>query len=172
MNDEQRKLVEDNHNLIYAMLHKYNLSIDEYYDVAAIGLCKAAIMFDAEKRYLFSTYACVVMENELKLVFRHNTNGKSIPLDKLTYYQSVISDSDGKEIERLSFIPDNVDVESEVMTNEVAKRVYSTLSEQDRRIIHMFELGYKQKEIAKNVGCSQPHISRIKTKIIKLLKED
>ena len=32
--------------------------------------------------------------------------------------------------------------------------------------------GLTQKEIAKNVGCSQPHISRIKTKIIKLLKED
>ena len=172
MNDEQRKLVEDNHNLIYAFLHKYNLSIDEYYDVAAIGLCKAAIMFDKKKECTFSTYAYLVMLTELKLVFRHNTNGRAIPLDKLTYYQSIISNGDGKEIERLSFIPDNVDVESEVMTNETFKQVYGTLSEQDRRIIHMFELGYKQKEIAKNVGCSQSYISKIKTKIIKLLKED
>lgn len=57
MNDEQRKLVENNHNLIYAILHKYNLPIDEYYDVAAIGLCKAAITFDAEKDiYLVPTH--------------------------------------------------------------------------------------------------------------------
>lgn len=172
MNDEQRKLVEDNHNLIYAFLHKYNLSIDEYYDVAAIGLCKAAIMFDKKKECTFSTYAYLVMLTELKLVFRYNTSRKAIPLDKLTYYQSIISNGDGKEIERLSLIPDNVDVESEVMTNETFKQVYSILSEQDRRIIHMFKLGYKQKEIAKNVGCSQSYISKIKAKIIKLLKED
>lgn len=172
MNDEQRKLVEDNHNLIYAFLHKYNLSIDEYYDVAAIGLCKAAIMFDKKKGYIFSTYAYLVMLTELKIVFRHNTRRKAIPLDKLTYYQSIISNGDGKETELLDIIPDNTDIEADIIANETFKQVYSTLSEQDRRIIHMFELGYKQKEIAKNVGCSQSYISKIKTKIIKLLKED
>ena len=172
MNDEQRKLVEDNHNLIYAILHKYNLPIDEFYDVAAIGLCKAAITFDAEKGYLFSTYACVVIKNELKLVFRRNASERAIPFDKLTYYQSVISDGDGKETELLDIISGNTDIEADIIANETFKRVYSTLSEQDRRIIHMFELGYKQNEIAKNVGYSQPYVSRIKKKIVKLLEED
>ena len=43
MTDEQEKLVLNNENLIYHILKKYNLSVDEYYDVGVIGLCKEAI---------------------------------------------------------------------------------------------------------------------------------
>lgn len=172
MNDEQRKLVEDNHNLIYAILHKYNLPIDEFYGVAAIGLCKAAITFDVEKGYLFSTYACVVIKNELKLVFRRNASERAIPFDKLTYYQSVISDGDGKETELLDIIPDNTDIEADIIANETIKQVYGKLSERDRRVFDLLILGHGQKEIGNIVGYSQPYISRIKSKIVKLLKED
>ena len=42
LNEYQQKYAEQNHNLIYGILNDKNLSIDEYYDVAAIGLCKAA----------------------------------------------------------------------------------------------------------------------------------
>mgnify|MGYP001317500519 CR=1 FL=1 len=40
--DEASELVEENHNLIYSLLHKCHLNIEEWYDIAAIGLCKAA----------------------------------------------------------------------------------------------------------------------------------
>ena len=49
LNDEQRKLVADNHNLIYQYLIDNNLPQDEYYDIAAIGLCKAALKYDTAK---------------------------------------------------------------------------------------------------------------------------
>lgn len=172
MNDEQRKLVEDNHNLIYACLRKYNLSIDEYYDVVAIGLCKAAITFDEKSECAFSTYAYLLMQHEIDMVFRHNTRKRAIPLDQITYYQNVISDSDGKETERLRFISDNVDIESEVIANDSIKQVRSKLKERDRIVFDLLALDYRQKEIGKIIGCSQPHISRIKRKIIKLLEED
>ena len=55
LNDEQRKLVEDNHNLIYQYLIDNKLPQDEYYDIAAIGLCKAALKYDTSKG-AFSTY--------------------------------------------------------------------------------------------------------------------
>ena len=42
---EQQKLVTDNHNLIYSLANAKNIDLDEYYDVLAIGLCKAAITF-------------------------------------------------------------------------------------------------------------------------------
>ena len=45
----QQKMVEENHNLIYGMAHKYKINLDEYYDVLAIGLCKAAMTFDETK---------------------------------------------------------------------------------------------------------------------------
>ena len=172
MNDEQRKLVENNHNLIYAILHKYNLPIDEYYDVAAIGLCKAAITFDVEKGYLFSTYAYAVIKAELGIVFRRNTSKRAIPFNKLTYYQNVISDGDGKETEWLDIIPDNTDIEADVIANETIKQISSKLKERDKIVFDLLVSGCKQKEISKIIGYSQPYVSRIKAKIIKLLKED
>ena len=58
-------LIEENHNLIYSYLHKMRLDIEEYYDLAAIGLCKAANNFDETKGFKFSTYAYRCMNNEV-----------------------------------------------------------------------------------------------------------
>lgn len=42
MTDYQRQLVTDNHNLIYRFLQKEKLNMEDWYDLAAIGMCKAA----------------------------------------------------------------------------------------------------------------------------------
>ena len=68
LNDEQRKLVADNHNLIYQYLIDNNLPQDEYYDIAAIGVCKAAMGYDASKGINFST--CV--HKLILLILSHN----------------------------------------------------------------------------------------------------
>lgn len=64
LNDEQRKLVADNHNLIYQYLIDNNLPQDEYYDIAAIGLCKAALKYDTSKG-AFSTYVYKAIKNNI-----------------------------------------------------------------------------------------------------------
>ena len=68
MTREAQRLVENNHNLIYKFLRNHNLE-DDWYDVAAIGLCKAANNYNSDK-YEFSfknyhfglgfRYACFV----------------------------------------------------------------------------------------------------------------
>lgn len=63
--DEQRKLVEENHNLIYSFLYSNQFSLEEHYDVAAIGLCNAAINFNPNKGYSFTTYAYKVMMSKI-----------------------------------------------------------------------------------------------------------
>ena len=65
LTDEQQKLVEANHNLIYFLLKTYKWTIDKYYDIAAIGLCKAAQRYDESRGVNFSTYAMRVMYNEV-----------------------------------------------------------------------------------------------------------
>ena len=55
LNTEQKKLVEDNHDLIYGFLTKYKLDFSTWYDVCAIGLCKAGMAYDGSNR--FSTFA-------------------------------------------------------------------------------------------------------------------
>ena len=70
LNDEQRKLVEQNHNLIYSAMTKCGIrrqDFDDYYGFAAIGLCKAAIDYDKTRCISFSTYAYLCIEYEIRV---------------------------------------------------------------------------------------------------------
>lgn len=49
----QQDIVISNHKLIYKVLHKYNLDVEEFYGAAAVGLCKAVKTFNPELRYAF-----------------------------------------------------------------------------------------------------------------------
>lgn len=84
---EQQKLVEDNHNLIYHILRKMNLSDDEFYGIAAIGLCKAAMSYGKSNKVVFSTYAHHVMHAEIKNEFTRlgakKRTGDTVSLDEL-----------------------------------------------------------------------------------------
>ena len=86
MTDEQRKLIEDNHNLIYSFLYKYHLEVNEYYDLAAIGLCKAAMTYDSEKAS-FYTYAYKCMFTSVFSEIRCKYSGNRIPEEQILYYQ-------------------------------------------------------------------------------------
>ena len=69
LTDEERELVTNNHNLIYAYLRKFNLSDDDYYDLCAIGLCRAAHFYKPENGK-FSVYAFVCMSNIINMEWR------------------------------------------------------------------------------------------------------
>ena len=64
---EQKKLFEDNHNLIYSYAKKKHISSEKWYDVLAIGLCKAARSFDPDKGK-FSTWAYRFFDNEIRII--------------------------------------------------------------------------------------------------------
>lgn len=69
LNKEQQQLVEDNHNLIYGIMHQYKLSLDapeDYYGAAAVGLCNAALHYDPDRNIKFSTYAYICMGREIQ----------------------------------------------------------------------------------------------------------
>ncbi len=69
LNNEQRKLIEDNHNLIYGFMTKHKLDFEEWYDVCAIGLCKAAFAYD-DSLYKFATFAYHSMLYEVRKAMR------------------------------------------------------------------------------------------------------
>jgi RNA polymerase sigma factor (sigma-70 family) len=87
LTSEQQKLVEDNHSLIYQFLHKLNLDIEEFYGIAAIGLCKAAMSYGTSNKVVFSTYAHHVMHAEIKNEFirlnAQKRTGDTVSLDEL-----------------------------------------------------------------------------------------
>ncbi len=155
--------------MIYSFLQKYHLSIDEYYDLAAIGLCKAASMFNDEKS-VFSTYAYKCMFTAVFTEIRNNKANKRIPEHQILYYQAEIENNDGDTACFMNFIPSKENVEdnvlSEIMLDEFTKRLKK---EKHRQIFELFREGYNQRQIGKIVGCSQPQVSRVKKKLIEYL---
>lgn len=121
---EQQKLVEDNHGLIYSFLQSRNLPFDEFYDLAAIGLCTAAIGFDPTKGYEFSTYAYRVMASKILIEYRQKRNLRVIPEDKLLYYQTPITSGEQENFSSQISCPEgrtDLDALAKIMFEEYIK---------------------------------------------------
>lgn len=131
---DQQRIVSENHNLIYSLANKKNINLDEYYDVLAIGLCKAAIAFDDTKGK-FSTLAYTVMLNEYKQELRKQQNERAIPQDKLLSFDVPIqTDQDNQFASFADVIPDeNVQVEQEA----IHALTYKSLSSKALQIIRL-----------------------------------
>lgn len=171
MNDEQRQLVTDNHNLIYGFLNKYGLDREDFYDLAAIGLCKAAETWN-KKRGVFSTYAYRCMLNVVRTENRAKNVGKRIPENMIVFYNTETCSDDGAVVEFINYIPYDIDVEKEAIDRVVMGRYLNKLDElddRDRLIFWLLIDGYSLREIGKIIGCSHHNIAYIKSKIVKKL---
>jgi len=146
---EQAKLAADNHNLIYYVLNLCSLSAEEYYDIAAIGLCQAAIAY---KDGAFSTLACVSIKHE---IFKEITKQKC----KKRYAEMV--DLEGHK----ALIASN-DTEGEVFARETLRKMMKKIElmkPKPQRVMRLTVQGYSQKEIAKTCGLTHQRIQQIVT---------
>ena len=146
LTEEQRKIIEKNHSLIYGYCKKYNLNIDEYYGDLAIGLCLAVQNYN--NKYNLSTYVYNIFHNIIYNLQRNKKRHRP---------NNIISLEECKENE-ISNNDDNYDI---------FHAYKDILNEQDRQIIILLYYKYTQKEIAKILGKSQSQISQ-KIKKIKL----
>ena len=160
--------MENNHKLIYYYIHKNGLSVDEYYDILAIGLCKAALHFDESKCIKFVTYALFVMRNEhlLNERLKHNKKRDALVLSLSTQIQI---NEDSNDITLEDCIPGDRDIFDSLILLDIEKIL------KDETLIKICKLalsGYNQREMQKYVSLSQSMISRKLKKIEKLLKEE
>ena len=164
MTKEQENLVIENHNLIYYFIHKYNLSIEDYYDVCAIGLCKAAITYDSSKDVKFVTYAGVCIENAIKMELRKQKNILVYSLD-----MTFSSTSNGtRDISYVENITTGLSAYDEILPYQLDK----VLNAQEYKLVALVLQDYTQVEIGNIIGISQAQVSRMFFKIKqKLLKE-
>lgn len=62
LTNEEKKLVEDNHDIIYKVVESLGADIDEYYDVFAINLCHSAQRYSSKKYFCsFEEFAAICM---------------------------------------------------------------------------------------------------------------
>ena len=78
LSEDQKKLVEDNINLVFYFIHKHKLSLEKYTDLGYIGLCKAALTFDSSLGFYFSTYALKCIYNEIFREIRYEKKRENI----------------------------------------------------------------------------------------------
>lgn len=168
--DEQRKLVEENHNLIYSFLYSNQFSLEEHYDVAAIGLCKAAINFNPNKGYSFATYAYKSMMMNILQELRKGKNAKSIPEYQIYYYQAKMKNDEEDTNSHLNYLPAKENVENDVITQITFEKCLESFKDKEKQMILLLSNGYTQREVGRKLGCSQPQVCRVKNKLLKMWK--
>lgn len=156
MDQKQRQMVESNHNLIYYMLNREHLPVDDYYDVAAIGLCKAAMSYKPEAGP-FSTYACRCILYELTVDSRWRDRKKR-QADKGVLHYNTHTD-EGSEM--LDLMSNNVDPEREAVDRCYAEYVLSKLKPMEADIFRMMAGQYTLTEIADYYCLSRQRITAI-----------
>lgn len=157
LNREQQKLVEENHNLIYQYLIDKQLPQDEYYDIAAIGLCKAAMNYSVDAGYTFATYVYKSITNTIKneaiKVKRHTVQAYS------ANNECMIGD-DGDEFINL-FADNNVDVEGKISAINHFEWFMEYMSNRQLQICIGKLYNMTDAEIGKLFGVSHSSISQM-----------
>ena len=157
LTDDQRKLAEDNHNLIYKFARKNNVSLDEYYDLLAIGLCNAARTYDKNKG-AFSTVAYRCMKNELSSYWRSINKKTSVPEEVIFSYDAPIrrDDCDGDSFK--DSIPDYKaynDMIDGVYINELT----DMFDNREKKILKYAMSKLSHQEIADKINCSRASVT-------------
>lgn len=160
MTDAQRRLAEENHDLVYAFLEENNLSVNQYYDVVIFGyLC--AVQEYCEKpslrKYKFATVAWKKMLCELKDYQRYISSKKN------SYTTVSLNDyvSEGSDLrwEDVLFEPDDIleQLHADLILHDLAAR----LPRREMRIIRMKLRGDKMHDIAKAERLTFREINRL-----------
>ena len=164
----QEKLVIENQNLVHHVCRKYfsnQFFYHEYEDIAGvgmIGLVQAAKRFRPELGFQFSTFACRVIENEIRKYLRDTNAGGVIASGERKQevacysFQNILGDDMTYE--------DMLDTEQDFTAVEVDEFV-SSLEGLEKEVCLLTLAGYKQWQIAKMLGISQGHVSRQLTRV-------
>ena len=166
LTEEQKKLVEENHNLIYWFAKKYHVPIEEYYDVLAQGLCMAAYHYDPSK-CSFSTYAYLCMNTEMHVEYRKTLRKSEIPQGNIFHYENAWQLSD--------LIPTNEKTENKVIDRISYENLISLLNDilndKDKEVLTHILNGLTMREIAKIEGTSHQAIHNRMKKIREKVKK-
>lgn len=157
LTEEQKKLVEENHNLIYWYCHKYNLDIEEYYGLLAVELCRAVQLYDPTKSKI-SSYIIKwfwhkhISWDKSKRASSRKANENTISLDK-------DFGEDGEKATLSDFMTNGKSVEDEIVMIPLSA---CGLNDKLMSVVNLRleNPNYTQQEIADILGISQPTVMR------------
>lgn len=150
---EQQEFAEANHIRIYYHLHKHNLPIDEYYDLAAIGFVKAVKLYFTREdlqKYAFSTVFVKSAYGVISDDMRSRKRKGCVPSNALCSLDipEIRSALEYEGIQTQGNLWDNMEYQD--LINDLCQ--YAT--DRQRRILQMLLEGYANTEIQKTIGIS------------------
>lgn len=151
LTEKQRTLVEKNHGLIFAYLRRHALSMDDYYDICALGLCQAAQTYSPE-RGKFTTLAFSCMKHEIIRSFRE------VKREPPTVSVETIVSEDQK-LCLLDLLGVNQDFSGADAEAEI-KALLPKLTPREAYVLRALIEGETQRQIAETLGVSRQAVNR------------
>jgi len=170
LTEEEKKLAEENHNLVYAFLHTYKYSVEKYYSAVIFGYLKGIQVYnrreDLRKKYDIPFICWQYMRSEIGNNFRTETTQKRKPMEII-----LSLDADYAAEENLYNCISGKSFEEEVLEVETVLELLEKLSEVQRKIAEMKIEGYGNKEIFLLLEMPESTFYKEMNRIKKVVKE-
>lgn len=163
LNEDQQKLAQENLPLVRWYLKTKTKYIpcseyDDFFQIGAYGLCKAAATFIPEKGHRFSTYAYLCIANEILM---HLRKEKRREAERFAPRLEAAAPGHRQSDDTLAdCIADIEDVESAMRLIELRQILKRCAKEREGKILVMYMKGYDQVTIARRFRMSQSLVSR------------
>ena len=175
------QLIEHNLRLVVHIAKKYTTNeqeLEDFTSIGTIGLIKAIDSFKDNKGFKISTYASRCIENEILMYIRTSKKQKA----EVSMNQVIGTDKDGNDMELIDTLilkeKDAVDdIHDKSVLKQVLEFIDKKLSKREKYIMNKrYGLdgsnSMTQQELADELGISRSYVSRIETKVQKLLKKN
>lgn len=163
----KEQVILNNVGIVGLVLKSLNLNpLDEdLFQIGLIGLVKTINTFDPDKGVKFSTYATPIIRNEILTTLRKKRIIPAFSLDEEYRLDN------GDSVPRRDMIPSEYSFENLVHSKIALDSNIVGMSEREKKILNLSASGKNQHQIAKEMGLSQPQISRILKKIREILEQ-
>ena len=177
--EAKRILIERNLRLVAHIAKKYQgteVEMEDWMSRGTVGLIKAFMSYDKDKKSKLGTYAARCIENEILMYFRARKKCSR----EVSIYEPIGTDKEGNEINLLDIIEtEQIDTTEQMQMQQdirdLLRYIDIVLDEREKEILLMrFGLrGQKeltQREIGEKLNISRSYISRIEKKALQKLK--
>lgn len=159
MTDEQRSLAEENCDLIYGFLRKYNLDIEEWYGTAAIAFCKACIAYDGRNN--LSVIAYKYMYNAVCVEMKYAKYKKRDIRIKVQSLNEKVG-KDEESIELIDLVPSKHKVDEQIIANDTYMEIMNLCkNDLQRKKIALMALYGSQGQVSKILNCSRQCVNNV-----------
>ena len=172
MTNNEKKTIEENHDLIYKYMNKYNLDEDCYF-ILAEALCKAVQSFDENNKYHTSlfTYIWKCFNNAIiNHYYGMNALKRKRPEEiQFINLDQIISTEESEDTSKKELIGSNDINFLNCETEEIIEKLFCILTRREKEVFEDLINGYSLNEISKKYMVSHQSICEIRKKIGKKL---